>query len=427
MNRKTKMLILLIVIVSVLIVVMCLFSGKKKSSDSTEESMPGYSQITDLPGTSFFVNSKFTDSATAITEISNDVELQSNQYYSYKNGKDKYILFDMNGIVVAAQKGTKFGLDKASDKEKALTSASLMNIWFSDGTKKLDSVTSGNTTITKVAAGVVINDALYGDFAGELVNITNGKEEWSLFVGVPGEQYSDLSNNSKKGIEAIASTFKFSNTSALLDQDVYAVSVKGTNEKKKVNTTVSEVKASDKGLSLSKQDTTEKKDTQKAYSSTPYNMLSVGDNGILSAFNDTTIAYEEPIINISAIHKGQDAIDIIKRFCKTTGDYKYTDAPAGSAWEVAEYALDYHNCKAQDYVNVCLCGMDGGQLKYRGIKYEERTYDMPFEAKQNGDWIQHYYVYYAIPNGCTEYCLKAGESVSVTKDKAQAAYFKIKE
>ena len=50
---------------------------------------------------------------------------------------------------------------------------------------------------------------------------------------------------------------------------------------------------------------------------------------------------------------------------------------------------------------------------------------MIYKTQEDGKWIRHYYVYYAIPNGCLEYCLQVGERESVNGEEVNAAYYHI--
>ena len=402
--------------------------ANRNNSDEKEiaeaDVMPGYTQIDAVQGVSFFVNSRFVDKATAITQVSDSVSFQKNQYYSYKNGIDKYLLFNMEEIIVAVEKGTDFWISEATDKPFALQNASLLNIWFTQGSKKFDSQTEDGITTTIANAGVSINDKTYGDFCGKLVNINKDGEEWSIYVGVPGERYDKLSDASQDGIESIVNTFKFENNAVLLSQDTYAVSLDGDANKQVVASAEKEVN-DENSLNLTNQSAVTDKEDDMAYSSTPYSMLELEDKGILSAFNDFTTEYEEPIVCPTQIYRGEEAQNIIRTFCEETGQYTYFNAPEGSQWEVVEYNLNYRNCKNDDYVNVQIKGLDGEILKYRGIKYIPRTYDITNKIEENEDWINHFFAYFAVPNGCYEYCLEFGEEKSVNEQEVNAAYYHI--
>lgn len=424
---KTKLLILVIVIVSIILVISSIFASRNKSaSQSLTEERPGFTQITSIDGASFYVNTRFVDSATAITQVSDNVSFSKDQYYSYKNGTDKYLLFNMSQLVVAAQKGTDFYICNSNDKEYSLQNANIMNIWFTKGSKKFETKTSDPYTVTTVCAGVTINSTVYGDFCGKLVNINYDNEEWSLFVGVPGERFDKLSKASQEGIEAIVESFVLSDNSQLLAQDVYAVSISGDNAIKTSVDTQEVVSGNEDTVSISETAVAEK-DELMAYSSSPYNMLNLGDNGILSAFNDYTVIYEEPIVTPVKIYRGSAAKELIVKYCTLSGDHNYFDPPEGTSWEVVQYNLNYSHCSAQDYVDVKFNGLDGEQLRYRGIKYPQRTYDafIDYIEEEDGIIVKNLYTYYAVPNGCMEYCLSFGDTNSVNGEVTSAAYYHI--
>ena len=425
---KTRILILIAMVATIVMIVGGMFvtSNKKASAEAlTGNRVPGFSEITSVPGVSFYINSAFVDKATAITQISDSIGFQKNQYYSYKNGTDKYILFNMDQLIVAAQKGTDFWLEYSSDKEYSLLNTSLMNIWFTKGSKKFSCETDNGMTVTKVCAGVSINSTTYGDFVGELGNISMDGEEWSIFVGVPGIRYDKLSKDAQDGIDGILRTFSFSDGSGIVNQDIYAVSLSGDHEKQAVATEEEIFEYDEHSLNLTNQSSIKDKDEEKAYTSTPYNMLLIGDNGLLSAFNDTTLSYEDAIIHPVNIYRGEEAEKIIMDYCEKTGDYAYFKAPDGQSFEVIEYDLNYKACANDDYVNIKLKGMDGEPLRYRGIKYSARTYDITYMAEEDGDWIRHLYTYYPVPNGCYEYCLECGERLPADSEETGAAYYHI--
>lgn len=407
--------VIFIAVIALCLVFLIASSAFGAENQKVKEEIDGYTKIKDVPGVSFFVNSSFTDAARAVTEVSDNVDLRPDEFYSYRDGEGKYVLFNMEKIIVVAEKGTSFHIGDSNDKEAALTGENLMNIWFTKAGKKLESETNGNVTKTQACAAVVINADLYGDFTGQLVNITDGSTEWSLFIGLPGEIYENLSSSAKKGISAIADTFTFDD-SVPGDTSVYAVTVEGDGkEKEQIETQKKETE----GDSIALTETITDRDELKAYTSSPYNMLSLGDNGLLYALNDDSKEYEEPIICVSKIYRGKEAADIIKATCS---DYDYVEPSFGTSWEVAEYSLNYKNCVGKPYVDIRFCGMDGRQLRYRGVKYASRSYDLIKAAVEDGNWIRRLFVYYEVPNGCTEYCIKAGGDAS---EEADAAYYRI--
>ena len=68
------------------------------------------------------------------------------------------------------------------------------------------------------------------------------------------------------------------------------------------------------------------------------------------------------------------------------------------------------------YINVKLKGLDGENLRFRGIEYSQRCFDI--QISQN-----EFYSYYAIPNGCPEYALEIGEGT--INNSLESGYYHI--
>lgn len=419
---KKNYILSLTIIICIILAIIVLVNGRNNKKDN--ENLKGYTQVKEVDGSSFYINSEFIDRATAVVEISDSVNFEKNQFYSYSNGSDKYLLFNMSSLVVAAQKGTSFHINTAEDKQQALKNSDLLNIWFDKGTDDFDCKTENDVTVTKVAASVSINKTTYGDYCGELINIEKSGEEWSLFVGVPGQKYDDISKAASQGIDTIINSFSLTDETAGSDQ-IYAVSISGNSDKNAVEIKEGNTGSDADSLNLNNQKEIVNKNGEMAYTSSPYNMLSIGDNGLLSIFNDQTTRYEDAIICPKEVYRGTDAEAIIKDFCETTKQYEYSPCENGYMWEVIQYDLNYVYCdNAQDgYVNITLCGVDGKSLVYKDNIISGRTYDMTYKAEKDGDWIRNLYCYYQIPTGCTQYCIMAGENKSVNDQDVTAAYY----
>lgn len=419
---KKNYILSLTIIICIILAIIVLVNGRNNKKDN--ENLKGYTQVKEVDGSSFYINSEFIDRATAVVEISDSVNFEKNQFYSYSNGSDKYLLFNMSSLVVAAQKGTSFHINTAEDKQQALKNSDLLNIWFDKGTDNFDCKTENDVTVTKVAASVSINKTTYGDYCGELINIEKSGEEWSLFVGVPGQKYDDISKAASQGIDTIINSFSLTDETAGSDQ-IYAVSISGNSDKNAVEIKEGNTGSDADSLNLNNQKEIVNKNGEMAYTSSPYNMLSIGDNGLLSIFNDQTTRYEDAIICPKEVYIGTDAEAIIKDFCETTKQYEYSPCENGYMWEVIQYDLNYVYCdNAQDgYVNITLCGVDGKSLVYKDNIISGRTYDMTYKAEKDGDWIRNLYCYYQIPIGCTQFCIMAGENKSVNDQDVTAAYY----
>ena len=102
-------------------------SSKLYTSDTS-----GYKEITDIPGVKFVVPNSVAQ-ATVINQISGNMEFDSNTTYSYKDGVESYIVFNMNNIVILVQKGTSFGFDQlpaGEDKTSCLNNSSILGTWL---------------------------------------------------------------------------------------------------------------------------------------------------------------------------------------------------------------------------------------------------------------------------------------------------------
>lgn len=167
------------------------------SSSTYQNPGSDYKVVDDIPGIKFAIPS-IVAQATAITKVSDDVNFDYSNTYSYKDGENNYVLFNMSSIVILCQKGTNFNFDESDNKTETVTSAPIMNTWFESTEKKLNYTESesGGTykIIADTSAGVTINTDVYGDFIGKIAVIDTGDEEYALFVGVPQEVYESESS-----------------------------------------------------------------------------------------------------------------------------------------------------------------------------------------------------------------------------------------
>ncbi len=497
------------------IILLCMIGNVivKSAETNTVEIPEGYTQITDIEGVSFYIDDRLLDMATAITQISEEAGLDSSTYYVYKDGSSKYILFNLNKMVIIAQKGTNFHFAEADDYETALESSNICNIWFSKTGKELDITSEGNRFFAKVNAAITITRTLYDDFTGELVTFNENGEEWGIFVGVPGTDYSMVSSNDKEIIETIAESLYIttetnsiedttlnntefnveedtSETKSIVDEitetqemssseieivdstleleietsetesseDTISVSISGENgviEQKEqsiiqdtveieenqtsemiyveegiltpekepdeqVSTDIKE--SSDTNIIDASSNQREKRSNESVYVSDIYTMLDIGDQALITAYDYQNKELAEPVINITNIYRDNDAIALLKE--KLGKDY--CEPKDGCTWHAITYDLNLYNCKGEPYVNIKLRGLDGTELKYRGIKYSKKTHDITETVHIDGNWSREYICYYEIPNGCIEYVLECGEGTIDTNKEIKAAYYLIK-
>lgn len=432
---------------------------------NTVQLREGYKEIHDIDGAVFHMNQKLLDMATAITQISNESHLDESSFYIYKNGHDQYILFNMNKIVVLVQKGTSFGFDKAENLENALKSASICNIWFDKSGKKLEITNSGSTYYANVNAEITITKELYGDFTGRLVSTSLNGQEWSIFVGIPGNNYEKITDADIEIVESIANSLKAIETEEgyveEIEEEVAETKVieekpteepvaeETENDREKVTEedTASEdivnivedamdktVMAADDaekkenlpekqvGIGTVNNQKKKKEIVGKAYKSDIYSLLSIKESGLLSAFNYESEAYETATITIKKIFTGKEAEKLIKANLQNG---EYFDAKDGSSYHAVVYNVDYTGCIGTPYINIKLKGLDGDTLKYRGIKYTKKTHDIDSNIKVNNQVISNYICYYEVPNGCKEYVLECGDGTISNDEEIMAAYYKI--
>lgn len=457
-----------------------------------QEAPDGYRTITAIDGVSFYVIQDAADTATAVSQISDNVDFDRDNYYSYKDGSSQYLLFNISGLVVAAQKGTNFHFETNGITENALKSSSVTGIWFDKSGKKIESDEKDGAYTLQANGGVVITNELYGNFAGKLKVISDGTEEWSIFAGVEAGSYKEISKDDKAIINNIVGSIHFAEHKEP-PKDIYAVSLgiqesdstasqqitsddtqrlpeKNANSDEHtiaanhLNPTKQETKETDsqretlspttsnsekynetmipgtdfirissskadinheRGASLNLTNQREiERSADNAYTSDAYSMLNIGDSGIFNVYDICTRSDETPIINISQLLTGKEAEKVIRNYCATSNaPYGYFGPPNGCQWHVIKYSLNYKKCTGTPYIDIRLRGLDGEALLQRGIKYTSRTHDIFAFTMENSDgWIDNFYCYYAVPNGCSEYALEIGGPVMNTSQLGTAFY-----
>lgn len=493
---KKKILSFVIIVIAGILLAGIFNTLRYKKGTSTDNG--NYKTIHEVNGVSFAVNSNIMNKATAVSEISEKIDIDPSLLYVYKDGKDNYLLFGLNSIVVAVEKNTNFPLhENMTDLD--LESASVCGMWFEQSGLKLQSEYDSNSVTFQAIGGLNISNNIYSDYVGKLRILTDGNTQWAIFCGVPGaDKYKNLSDNTKSGIDTIVSSLQFSDYVAPNTEEVYAVTIDNSDmadvasaetsisddeiapkknvmisseselnteeesetEAEPVTESESETEANieeesktdsestiteetitepayvvekekeekDRGSSvqLENQNVVANKKSSEAYSSDIYSMLSLKDNGIIAEMDLHTKQMTMPIINVSRVYKGKTAVDMIKDYCKTSGNFEYFDAPVGCEWHVAEYSLLYKNCPSKPYINIKLRGIDGNNIVYKGISYTKRTYDMLYKAEWNGDFYGTCYCFYAVPIGVREYALECGIGNVEENTGSMAAYYHIK-
>ena len=518
------------------------FLTLRQKAASTIAPQGNYKTIHDIVGVAFDVNTAFTSKATAVSEISEEMEISRDEYYVYKNGSSKYLLFCMNDILIAAEGGTSFNFTDKPDYA-SVEASGVSGVWFESNSQDLKYKKADGKTICEVNGGFCVTSEVYEDYVGKLCVMNDGTNEWSLFVGVPGKdiKYKKLDDNVKEGIEHIIDTMQYSDFVNERPEEVYEVAIGNEDTRPKEDPEESKedeivpdtaevpeeagaeeentedaseeteaVESEEQELSEDtesedvevveiedgsdstddvngdetseepsgdtgeqSEDNTEETDTEadneepeitpeptpaavadaepveesnqrgeavnlsnqrkltkidnKAYSSSIYSMLSLKDNGIITEYDIATGELVTPIISIRRVYTGKKAVDKILQYCEDSGDFNYFEPPIGCSWHVAEYYILWKGSTVKPYINIKLKGLDGEILKYKGIKYNKRTYDIFTYKEEKDDIDGNLFCFYAVPNGCRDYVLECGTgNIDQENSGCNAAYFRIK-
>ena len=486
-----------------------LLTGCGKNKEIYDSGKDGYTSITAVDGICFDVMSDVARNATAVTNISEDMSFEPDQTYVYKDGGNRYFIFQMDSIVYVAEKGVSFGLRDAEDKLAAVQDGNIMGIYFTSPRKKLDFVEDEKNGVYKlsatVTAQVAVTSELYNDFAGRFSYLSDGTEEWAVFVGTRGEDFKELPDETKEVITYMAATVTTCDPPEQQEEKPPAVSLGGeaeavsenrpqqdtsdaaSPETDQKNESVSdnavlpeeepgsaeedaaeETKVSDmlpeeplevieveeitapeddspeespetETFSDSDQETVPKPvvqakekqpvqaDNQRpaqafvdgtVYRSDIYSLLPPGKKAYATALLSQAPWFGEVEVCADRILTGKEARDIIQNAFAEGAVYgEYFEAPEGCAWQAVHYTVSFPG-NTEGYINVKLRGMDGDDLRYRGITYPHRSYDIPISDTE-------FYAFYAVPNGCPEYVLEIGEgNVDTTDERLVSAYYR---
>lgn len=421
MGKKTVLLLLLAV--AAMQLTAC---GRKAMYRSGKD---GYTAIHAVEGVSFELVSQVVRNATAITNISEEMAFETAQTYLYKDGDSEYFLFNISSIVCIVQRGTNFGFSEKEDKMAALKDGNALGVFFTSPEKKLDYEESMQKDIYKIiataTAQVSITPELYNDFAGRLAVIDNGETEWSFFVGSIGEDYHDLDKDLRETLDYMAAAFTPYKKPETEEQEAPPVVLGGEEEERGRNISEPKKETADKDLQqengeavlpeadnekntvvLNNQKNTVR-EGQKAYYSDIYDLLPLGKMGYAGVYAGGQ--YQNVVVRADKVYRGEEAENIIK----SAG--KFFTVREGCSWHAVHYVTDDFG---NGYVNVKLRGMDGENLKFRGIEYTQRTYDIPVSDTE-------FYSFYAVPNGCREYVLEIGEGVG-KEDGIVSSYYEVR-
>lgn len=371
---------IVIISISMLLLIMVVTTVLKCVSNRKITEREGYRVIRDIPGIEFQVNKEYCDYSTSILEISDNVNFSEYQTYLYKNGMDTYCLFNISGFIIIAKKGTCFDFNNM-DVNESLSVNSLDGIWFSPMGKSPVRESSEKKYKISVLGQVVITSLVYNDFSGTLTTLTRDGEEWSVFAGVT----TRATDECRESIEYTVKSITLQENQNIEDHMGNDLS---TEENK---------------LKLEAAD-----------------MLNIGDSGIASVMNDNGGNYVDVQIRMDKVYSAEETRVLIDEYISSGNSYyQEMNAPEGTHFEAVSYSV-----KSDAYVNMVLCGMDGEDLRYRGIIYPHTTHDIANKVEETDGWHTGYICYYAVPDGCIEYVISCGPKKD-RKDR-HSVYFYVK-
>lgn len=176
-----------------------------------EDHDSSYLQIDDVPGVTFDMPRQLSENATAITEVSAKDNYDSNTFV-YKDGVHKYLLFNIDSVVIIASNDTKFDFNNESVKD-SLKEHDLDGIWFKadkDGLKdRKEDRSDSHKVMANVKADVSITPSVYGTFSGVFANVSHGDYECSIFAGMTAGSYSGITSSNRSVLEHIVKTLKY--------------------------------------------------------------------------------------------------------------------------------------------------------------------------------------------------------------------------
>lgn len=436
---------IIIAAAAILILFMIVTTIAKAISNGKVTERDGYKVIKDVQGIEFQVKKEFSDYSTAVLEISRNVDFSDYQTYSYKNGTNTYLLFNMNSYIIIAKKGTEFDFLNMG-VEESLSVNSLDGIWFTPRGKNPVIESSANKYIISVTAQVVITPLVYNDFTGTLTTITNAGEEWTLFAGtvsratdtyVDAIEYTastiipvEMGTVENIGYAVVDSINDDGETEIAVgsedsaDIEVYPGTVDGPQPSPGPDVAAADDGGAEPDAGIFQENQVRQDLEQgKVYESSPYAMLGVGNAGIVSIMNENGGGYTDAYIRIDQLYSKEETKELIQEYISSGASY-YTEisAPDGTHFEAVSYSIKYLD-PTPSYVDIKLCGLDGEDLRYRGVIYSHSTHDIDNKVELVDGWGSGYICFFAIPNGCFEYALSCGPGIE--KEDQHTSYFYI--
>lgn len=433
-------------------------SGKQDNSD--------YVTVTDIPGVTFLVPKTLVNSATAVTEINEKSGLSGERLYSYTNGEDFYMIFNMSSYIFVVKKGTTFQI-KQNGIADAFANNSLNGIWF-EQIKDSSSVIKRGYSRVNVSAQVSLTPRLYNDFYGELTTITTADgTEYTYFAGCTdwnkNDETAKVINYSVTSLEELESVYSVAEGTEVnyIDTETGEVYGEEATEELVIQETPDIEPINPPAEDVSSDETVEPDTTvveadleegtstegvievgsnqrekivvagEIAITTDIYSMLELqGTAAAYTVYNDGTMrGTAAPVcICVTRTYNDFETRLMVDEYIKS-GDFWGGDTfttPEGCHLEAAQFNVMFTEDEgSQATVDVRLRGLDGKSLVYDGVTYPQRTYTLPKEPEIWNNWHMGNIVFYVVPNGCKEYAL----SLAGIKDgnNTYAAWFRVDE
>lgn len=427
----------------------------------------GYTEITSVEGVKFDIPTALTSNSSLVSTLNSVVD--KNTSYLYRTDTE-WSFYNMNELVITVQKGTKFNVADEDSFFDSLSNSPINATWLDKDSKKDKAESKSENGVTKyystAKGAVAVTNELYGDYAGKLAIISAGGEEYSIFAGIKGNKYNDVVDDSyKEYIEHIVKTFSVNggNAEDIMDADKEKQSegeeIKQTEEPAVAETLTPtptptpvptmeptptpiitpEAQPTDEVEVIEEEEDEKEKleviseedeeaveviqedEENELDSSVPLPTPIVPDSfpeytdgqAVETGLYFSTGEWAEITalgakgkkyvgnVNVTNILTGEDALSLMR---EALG--KVPEVEAGCSWNVVEYATTINMDEA--YIDVSLQGDDRKNLKFRGITYSQRGYDIYNLAETKGNVMGKLYCYYAVPNGCYQYSLGFG-------------------
>lgn len=402
-KRMLALLVLIVIVMAAFLISVIVIKVKK---EKVVESV--YLTITDVPGCTFDVVKDDNYGATAVMEVSKNIDFLDYQTYSYRNGEDLYLLFNMRKYIVAVQRGTTFAFG-SQELGTALGKNSLNGIWFSPMAEAELTTKKGVHSID-VAAQVSLTNNLYDDFYGKLVTFEKDGEEWALFVGAVTSRDEAMNEMIAYIAESFASV-------PILEkaEDEFEVSLADGSfvpiTKTKEEELLEKIQNSKNGEDAAAPSNVQAYASiteEAAYTSSIYAMLPMDGIGYMEIICDENGQVEPCYVRLREIYDATATQDIVAEYCASGRSYYNNfSAPDGCHLEAVRLDVKYTS-DTPSVVDVRLKGADGENLKYRGLEYSQRTYEIEDNASANDGWFVDNIYFFIVPDGCEEYAINIG-------------------